>query len=195
MLATQPAHRSCLPAHLARRPRRGGARCPASLPHLCDASAVLVAQHHFRRGRRRLRHRVRWRPRRHRRPRRCVAAHVATGSATGLGRRLRQGRTAAVCVRRWRGARPQTRRRVICLSAHASYVCRLYFIHTYVYVDCSVCPARLRRGQMDRRAASAARPLRLVFAFGCCVRASAHKIGRTGRGLARKFVILSTRRP
>ena len=67
------------------------------------------------------------------------------GAVRGAALGVASGHAAAVCVRRWRGARPQTRRRVICLSAHASYVCRLYFIHTYVYVDCSVCPARLRR--------------------------------------------------
>ena len=35
-------------------------------------------------------------------------------------------------------------------------------------------------------AASAARPPRVIFAFGCCMRDSAYKIGRTGRGLALK---------
>ena len=78
-----------------------------------------------------------------RRRRRLVARSTARRAWRRAGGP--RGRAAAACVRRWRGARPQTRRRVICLSAHASYVCRLYFIHTYVYVDCSVCPARLRR--------------------------------------------------
>ena len=106
----------------------------------------------------------------------------------------REGRAAAACVRRWRGARPQTRRRSVAepraprrpSCARASGCARAVCVSPVCVISYArLWPARCG-GRADRRAASAERPPRVFFASGCCMRASAYKIGRTGRGLALK---------
>ena len=83
----------------------------------------------------------------------------------------------------------------ICISAPRHGSTRIPFTANRMSMCNFICAPVACGGRADRRAASAERPPRVFFASGRCMRASAYKIGRTCRGLARKFVILSTRRP
>ena len=128
-------------------------------------------------------------------PLRPTARRAAVRRAVGRWRRLRrdcarstalcvaprwgrEGRAAAACVRRLRGARPQTRRRNrahragrAALARVAARVLSVWFglcVRANFLRPARLCDLRCMAcgGRADRRAASAARPPRVVFAFG-----------------------------
>ena len=113
-----------------------------------------------------------------------LVAHVdgaARGGASG-----ERARAAAARGWRWRGARPQTRRQRAPgpraprrpSRAHAGGCARAICVSSVCVVSLRACGAC--GGRADRRAASAARSPRVMFAFGHCKSVSAYKFRSHG---------------